>query len=140
MIGNATINDLSTINKLGLVLYDNFTNIYNVENYISNDYYQVLIYNDDITKGFLIAYNNIDYIELLVIIVDPNYRRLNIGFKLMNYLIDNNDKDILLEVASKNESAIRLYEKCGFKKIGIREKYYKNLDDAYIMKLVRNEK
>lgn len=140
MISNATINDLSTINKLGLVLYDNFINIYHVENYISNDCYQVLTYNDDITKGFLIAYNNIDYIELLVIIVDPNYRRLNIGFKLMNYLIDNNDKDILLEVASKNESAIRLYEKCGFKKIGIREKYYKNLDDAYIMKLVRNEK
>lgn len=140
MISNATNNELSAINKLGSVLYDNFTNIYNVENYISNDCYQVLTYNDDITKGFLIAYNNIDYIELLVIIVDPNYRRLNIGFKLMNYLIDNNDKDILLEVASKNESAIRLYEKCGFKKIGVREKYYRNSDDAYIMKLVKNEK
>ena len=140
MISNATNNELSAINKLGSVLYDNFISIYHVENYISNDYYQVLTYNDDITKGFLIAYNNIDYIELLVIVVDPNYRRMNIGFKLMNYLIDNSDKDILLEVASTNDSAIRLYEKCGFKKIGVREKYYKNLDDAYIMKLVKNEK
>ena len=140
MISNATNNELSAINKLGSVLYDNFINIYHVENYISNDCYQVLTYNDDITKGFLIAYNNIDYIELLVIIVDPNYRRLNIGFKLMNYLIDNSDKDILLEVASTNDSAIRLYEKCGFKKIGVREKYYRNSDDAYIMKLVKNEK
>lgn len=140
MISNATNNELSAINKLGSVLYDNFINIYHVENYISNDCYQVLTYNDDITKGFLIAYNNIDYIELLVIVVDPNYRRMNIGFKLMNYLIDNSDKDILLEVASTNDSAIRLYEKCGFKKIGVREKYYKNLDDAYIMKLVKNEK
>lgn len=140
MISNATNNELSAINKLGSVLYDNFINIYHVENYISNDYYQVLTYNDDITKGFLIAYNNIDYIELLVIVVDPNYRRMNIGFKLMNYLIDNSDKDILLEVASTNDSAIRLYEKCGFKKIGVREKYYRNSDDAYIMKLVKNEK
>lgn len=140
MISNATNNELSAINKLGSVLYDNFINIYHVKNYISNDCYQVLTYNDDITKGFLIAYNNIDYIELLVIVVDPNYRRMNIGFKLMNYLIDNSDKDILLEVASTNDSAIRLYEKCGFKKIGIREKYYKNSDDAYIMKLVKNEK
>lgn len=140
MISNATNNELSAINKLGLVLYDNFINIYDVENYILNDYYQVLTYKDETTKGFLIAYNNIDYIELLVIVVDPNYRRLNIGFKLMNYLIDNSDKDILLEVASTNDSAIRLYEKCGFKKIGIREKYYKNSDDAYIMKLVKNEK
>ncbi len=140
MISNATNNELSAINKLGSVLYDNFINIYHVENYISNDCYQVLTYNDDITKGFLIAYNNIDYIELLVIVVDPNYRRMNIGFKLMNYLIDNSDKDILLEVASTNDSAIRLYEKCGFKKIGVREKYYRNSDDAYIMKLVKNEK
>lgn len=140
MISNATNNELSAINKLGLVLYDNFINIYDVENYILNDCYQVLTYNDETTKGFLIAYNNIDYIELLVIVVDPIYRRLNIGFKLMNYLIDNSDKDILLEVASTNDSAIRLYEKCGFKKIGIREKYYKNSDDAYIMKLVKNEK
>ncbi len=140
MISNATNNELSAINKLGSVLYDNFINIYHVKNYISNDCYQVLTYNDDITKGFLIAYNNIDYIELLVIIVDPNYRRMNIGFKLMNYLIDNSDKDILLEVASTNDSAIRLYEKCGFKKIGVREKYYRNSDDAYIMKLVKNEK
>lgn len=140
MISNATNNELSAINKLGLVLYDNFINIYDVENYILNDYYQVLTYKDETTKGFLIAYNNIDYIELLVIVVDPNYRRLNIGFKLMNYLIDNSDKDILLEVASTNDSAIRLYEKCGFKKIGIREKYYKNSDNAYIMKLVKNEK
>lgn len=140
MISNATNNELSAINKLGSVLYDNFINIYHVKNYISNDCYQVLTYNDDITKGFLIAYNNIDYIELLVIVVDPNYRRMNIGFKLMNYLIDNSDKDILLEVASTNDSAIRLYEKCGFKKIGVREKYYRNSDDAYIMKLVKNEK
>ncbi len=140
MISKATNNELSAINKLGLVLYDNFINIYDVENYILNDCYQVLTYKDETTKGFLIAYNNIDYIELLVIVVDPNYRRLNIGFKLMNYLIDNSDKDILLEVASTNDSAIRLYEKCGFKKIGIREKYYKNSDDAYIMKLVKNEK
>lgn len=140
MISNSTNNELSAINKLGLVLYDNFINIYDVENYILNDYYQVLTYKDETTKGFLIAYNNIDYIELLVIVVDPNYRRLNIGFKLMNYLIDNSDKDILLEVASTNDSAIRLYEKCGFKKIGVREKYYRNSDDAYIMKLVKNEK
>lgn len=39
-----------------------------------------------------------------------------------------------LEVRVSNESAIKLYEKFGFKNVGIRKNYYQdNFEDAYLM-------
>ncbi|MDE5830808.1 MAG: GNAT family N-acetyltransferase [Clostridia bacterium] len=40
---------------------------------------------------------------------------------------------ITLEVNTENFPAIHLYEKCGFKNLGKRKKYYNNQFDAYIM-------
>ena len=44
-------------------------------------------------------------------------------------------KHITLEVASRNTTAIHLYEKLNFQKISIRKNYYRNGDDAIIMVL-----
>ena len=38
-----------------------------------------------------------------------------------------------LEVDTENAPAIHLYEKFGFKNLGIRKKYYNGSRDAYIM-------
>ncbi len=141
MINKASIEDISTINNLGSLLYNNFNNIYNILYYIEdNNNYEVLIYKEDIIKGFLILYNNIDYIELLVIVVDPLYRRVGIASKLLDYIINKYNKSIILEVATNNLDAINLYKKFNFIEVGIRKKYYNNLIDAYIMKLVKDEK
>ena len=43
--------------------------------------------------------------------------------------------DITLEVNTNNIAAINLYKKFKFEKIGIRKKYYNNIDDALIMTL-----
>ncbi|MEG1351383.1 MAG: GNAT family N-acetyltransferase, partial [Bacilli bacterium] len=45
---------------------------------------------------------------------------------------EKNFINILLEVREDNIFAIKLYEKYGFEKIGIREKYY-NKTDAIVM-------
>ena len=37
-------------------------------------------------------------------------------------------KDVTLEVRIDNIPAIKLYEKCGFKKIAIRQNYYNGID------------
>ena len=44
-----------------------------------------------------------------------------------------NLKTFTLEVNVENTPAIKLYEKFGFKNLGIRKKYYNNTTDAYIM-------
>lgn len=42
--------------------------------------------------------------------------------------------NLWLEVDAKNQNAINLYEKLGFKQIAIRKKYYKNGNDALILR------
>ena len=44
-----------------------------------------------------------------------------------------------LEVRVSNKVAISLYEKYGFKKISVREKYYENVEDAYVMQREVNQ-
>ena len=42
-------------------------------------------------------------------------------------------KDITLEVNINNIPAINLYKKYNFEEVGIRKKYYNNVEDALIM-------
>ena len=81
----------------------------------------------------LISYSLIyDRIELEYIWVHIEHRKKGIASKLMDIMIDEDVKNITLEVNVKNKGAIKLYEKYGFKIVSVREKYYGN-DDAYLM-------
>ncbi len=71
------------------------------------------------------------------IVVKKDKRNLGIGSKLLEEIIKKaieiNSKTITLEVNENNLPAIKLYEKYGFKQIGLRKKYYNNIDNAIIM-------
>ena len=72
------------------------------------------------------------------IAVSPDYRRRHIGETLLVKIIDecykNMVKFITLEVRVSNIPAIGLYEKYGFKSLGVRKGYYQdNNEDALIM-------
>ena len=79
----------------------------------------------------------LDEATLSNIVVKKSCRGRGIGGELLESLIDIcselNLKTFTLEVNTKNEPAIHLYEKFGFKNLGIRKKYYNNTQDAYIM-------
>ena len=72
------------------------------------------------------------------IAVKIDKRNLGIGSILLVNLIQlANTYDctsIFLEVNELNTAAIHLYEKYGFIRIGLRKKYYNNVDNAVIMK------
>ena len=78
--------------------------------------------------------------EILNLAVLPSEMGKGVGtgliLSLIEDVIDATDK-IFLEVAIDNHSAIALYDKCGFKQIAVREKYYSRIGsekvDALIM-------
>lgn len=84
-------------------------------------------------------WKTIDDIHITNIVVKKTSRKKGIGSLLLKKLIElsllEKPLSITLEVNANNIPAIKLYEKYGFKKVGLRRKYYKNTDDAIIMTL-----
>lgn len=77
-----------------------------------------------------------DDAEITNIVTKKSERKKGIGNLLLAKIIEIAKKDktnISLEVNEKNEIAIKLYEKYGFEKVGIRKKYYNGTDNAIIM-------
>lgn len=73
--------------------------------------------------------------EILTIGVDPNLRGRGAGRSLLQALLNLKIPQVFLEVASRNEDAIKLYSDAGFKQVGLRKAYYAATgDDALILK------
>lgn len=132
MISKLTKEEVQEVIQLGTMLNPNFSKLFHIENLNSNE--TIYIYKENnINKGFIHIQNGIDIIDLLNIIVKPEFQNQGIGSILLKYIIDNKqDKKIMLEVRSKNINAIKLYQKYDFKIINIRKNYYKD-DNAIIM-------
>lgn len=131
--------------KSGNTLQDEFDDFWN-NNILKQELlkkeckYIVAKSEDNEILGFAGILINIDVVELMNIVVRKAYRNQGIGKKLLEELIKISQETKLqflnLEVNEKNEVAIKLYKKTGFKEIGIRPKYYNNTDDAIIMQMI----
>ena len=132
MISKLTKEEVQEVVELGTMLNPNFSKLFHIVNLNPNETIYIYKENNNI-KGFIHTQNGLDIIDLLNIIVKPEYQNQGIGSVLLKYIIDNKqNKKIMLEVRSKNINAIKLYQKYDFKIINIRKNYYKD-DDAIIM-------
>ena len=136
MIKKANINDYDKICELGEFLNKDFKKLNSKES-LFNDYTYILIYKNDVEiLGFIHYEVMYETVNILNIIVNPEYRRMKIGTYLMNNMLSSlcnkNIENIMLEVNANNQNAINLYKKFNFEIINIRKKYY-NSEDAYIM-------
>ena len=88
--------------------------------------------------GYLGTWLILNEIHVTNIAVKPDFRRQGIAEQLLGSLFNQaklQDIDaITLEVRASNHSAQKLYQKLGFKTMGVRSKYYQdNNEDALIM-------
>ena len=133
--------DLENIKDFLLTDFDDFWNYNILKQDISNpnSYYIVAKNSDEIIVGFAGVQFILDEADIMNIVTRKNYRGNGIGSLLLDNLIiaskTNNMCCITLEVNENNLPALSLYKKFGFKTMGIRKKYYNNLDNAVIMKL-----
>lgn len=108
-----------------------------------NSTYFVVKGNEEIV-GFAGIVKIVDEIDIMNIVVKKSKRKLGIGSALLQKIIEFSKEQkatsITLEVNYKNNPAIALYQKFGFKQVGLRKKYYHNTDDAILMTLSIEEK
>lgn len=76
-------------------------------------------------------------IDIMNLFVNEEDRRKGIATELMNKMINGEEYSrIMLEVNENNDTAIKLYNKLGFKEISLRNRYYGE-DTAIIMEKVK---
>ncbi len=88
--------------------------------------------------GYMGVWNIVDEAHITTIAVKEDFRRMHIAEALIAKMLEdcynNYIKYITLEVRAGNVPAIKLYEKFGFKSLGVRKGYYQdNGEDALIM-------
>lgn len=135
-----TLSDLQEIENTLEAEFDDFWNASILESELKNTLSKYIVAKIETEiVGFAGVIDTVDQFEITNIVVKKKFRNNGIGNALLIELIKlaktNNKDKIILEVNNTNEPAIKLYEKNGFKNIGIRKKYYNNTDDANIMAL-----
>ena len=88
--------------------------------------------------GFAGIWVMVDEAHVTTFAVDPRWRRRGVGERLLVALLDlsisRRAREATLEVRLSNMPARKLYEKYGFRPVGIRPRYYSdNGEDALIM-------
>ena len=91
--------------------------------------------------GYLLATIIVDEAEILSIAVSADHQKCGRGTGLLKhflaYIVAQDVKTVLLEVAADNVSALTLYHRHGFAEFGRRPSYYKRSDgdcDAIMMR------
>jgi ribosomal protein S18 acetylase RimI-like enzyme len=143
VVRNAYYNDLSSIQQCNMKNLPIYYNIYDYYLFLfqSNQYKLIVATIDNNIVGYLLGEYQDKNFHILSIAVNPNYRRMSIGTKLIRYIIQNTNKEsITLFVHVNNKSAISFYMKNGFTVIKLLDNYYNGQlndtsQDAYIMKL-----
>ena len=148
-ISKMSIKDLKSIKDILSSNFDNFWSYDVLEDELEcdNSYVIVAKNSENIIVGFAGLKVILDEANIMNIVVKKDFRHNGIGSILLenlinyskninlkiNYSKNINLKTITLEVNENNLSAIRLYDKFSFDRLGIRKKYYNGESDAIIM-------
>lgn len=138
-ISKMSIEDLESIKNILVSDFDNFWSYDTLEEELECDTSYVIVAKnvENTIVGFAGLKVILDESDIMNIVVKKEFRHHGIGSilleNLINYSKNMNLKTITLEVNENNLSAIRLYDKFSFDKLGIRKKYYNGESDAIIM-------
>lgn len=143
LISKMNLDDLNSIKNILISDFDDFWN-YNIlkqELECDNSHFIVVKNENFEILGFAGFKAIVDEADIMNIVVKKNFRNNGIGYFLLDNLIsfarDLNLNVITLEVSEKNLTAISLYKKFGFEKLGIRKNYYDGFDGFIMSKKLK---
>lgn len=91
-------------------------------------YHAAVALHGGVIVGYVIMNEIVGEAHILNLCVDPQWRGRGIGRCLLEHAIETarglKAISLFLEVRESNQTAIRLYQRCGFSEIGVRRNYY----------------
>ncbi|MFA6849629.1 MAG: ribosomal protein S18-alanine N-acetyltransferase [Selenomonadaceae bacterium] len=109
---------------------------------VNKDAYYLLALDKNEIIGYAGTWLVADEAHIMNVAIAPMHRTMGLGRKMMEELIrivkEKGVTAMTLEVRPSNTVARKLYEKMGFKSVGLRKGYYEdNKEDAMIMWLTK---
>ena len=91
--------------------------------------------------GHGVAWFVSDEVEIMTVTVLPPFRRQGIGRVLLSSLLNSRPWSVaLLELRESNYPARALYERNGFREVGQRKAYYRDGENAVLMRREKQKK
>ena len=113
-------------------LFDSPFSIKDLENMsLQEDFKIWKIYGDNLI-GYVCFFQVKNEVEIIKIGIMKSHQGKNYGTHLITKIKNLSIKKIFLEVSSLNKTAIKFYEKNGFKIIGLRKNYYTLKDNSKV--------
>ena len=130
----ASVVDLDQVLKIDNSLFE--LDKYSMQTFkesIENNTQKLLVASvDGKVVGYILFSYIMDEAELLKIGVSTQFQRMGVGKilheSMLKFLKEQSVKNIFLEVRIDNNIAIKFYEKNGYEKVTVREKYYQGID------------
>lgn len=137
MVRSAVEDDIKDINQLGKIIHPKFDTLFSISDILNEKFSKIYVCEEDHhVIGFIhvtILYETMDIVN---IVVAPEYQNRGIGSLLIDYVMSEISQEVqlmTLEVNVNNHNAIKLYEKFGFEVINERKNYYDGKENAYLM-------
>lgn len=133
-IKEMSLEDLESIRDILISDFDDFWNfnILKSELESSSSKYIIAKTNDGEIIGFAGIKILVDTADIMNIVTKKSWRNQGVGNLLLNSLVSLckklNLSSLSLEVSEDNLPALHLYEKFGFKRVGLRNNYYQDKD------------
>ncbi len=100
---------------------------------LANDSIKSFVLEDEKNVSAFISYLVSDDAELVFVVTDKEKQRKGYGEYLLKETLLQINLPCILEVRESNISAIKLYEKLGFKMLGKRRNFYQNPTETAII-------
>ena len=136
-----SVSDVDSIVALSERAFTDISDVWNkdmiLSAYKNGNFFVLGAYSENLLAGCILYSVAADTADIEIVATHPAFRRKGIGRALIKdaerRLSENRVCKIFLEVRAGNEPALSLYEKCGFERISVRKKYYKDGEDAVVM-------
>lgn len=113
-------------------LFDSPFSIKDLENMSIQEAFKIWKIYGDRLVGYVCFFQVKNEVEIIKIGVMKSYQGKNYGTHLITKIKKLSIRKIFLEVSSLNKTAIKFYEKNGFKIIGVRKNYYTLKDNSKV--------
>ena len=117
-------------------LFDTPFSIKDLENMSLQEAFKIWKIYGDRLVGYVCFFQVKNEVEIIKIGIMKSHQGKNYGTHLITKIKNLSIKKIFLEVSSLNKTAIKFYEKNGFKIIGVRKNYY-TLKDNFKVNAIR---